>query len=230
MMKMNNRELLDQFRDYLEKTEEAQREVPRKLSLLTFYEELISLKNEIRIESRIVKQGLDDFQKTAELIEQGNRKMDILVEKSDTGSENAPSLVEKQVVQGLLDLYDGAQASLQTIRKSRKATSWLQRLRCGENQQILRSVHEGQKMTLDRALELLRLYGAVPMEVVGRRFDPHTMRAVGTDSLSGLEDGVVSNESRTGFTLHGDILRPADVRVNRLQGPDGKTITEKRSE
>ncbi len=230
MMKMNNRELLDQFRNYLEKTEEAQREVPRKLSLVTFYEELIALKNEIRIESRLVKQGLDDFQKTAELIAQGDRKIDILVEKSDTASENAPSLVEKQIVHGVLDLYDGVQASLQTIRKSRKATSWLQRLRCGENQKILLSVLEGQKMTLDRVLELLRIYGAVPMEVVGRRFDPHTMRAVGVDTLSDLEDGVVSNESRTGFMLHGDILRLADVRVNRWQEPDEKIITEKRAE
>lgn len=216
MKKMNNEELIDQFRDYLEKADGEKKKVSRKLSLLSFYEEMTALKNEIRIESRIVKQGLDDFRKTAELIEQGNQKIDILVEKNSTDPKIAPPPAENPVLPGLLDLYDGVQASLRTTRKSKEATPFFKRLLRCDNQKILQSVSEGQQITLERIIELLGKCGAVPMDVAGCRFDPHTMRAVGTDSRSGLEDGVVSSESRTGFTLHGEILRLADVRVNRL--------------
>ena len=79
---MNNRELVDQFCAYLEKGDGAKKKIPRTLSLLSFYEELTSLKNEIRIESRNVKQGLDDFRKTADLMEQGYQKIDLLLERS----------------------------------------------------------------------------------------------------------------------------------------------------
>jgi len=215
MPKMNNEALVDKFREYLDKADNEKKIAPHKLTLFSLYEEMISLKNEIKIESRIVKQGLDRFQATAELIEQGNKKIDFLIEKSNAEPDGIPSLAEQPVLQGLLDLFDSVQASLQTLRQSKDAIPWFQ---CWKrsNDKILQSVSRGQKMVLDRIIDLLLEWGAVPMDVVRRKFDPHTMRAVGTDSTAKLEDGVVSNESRTGFTLHGEILRLADVRVNRL--------------
>lgn len=216
MMNTNNDALLEQFRDYLEKAAGEKKKVPHKLSLFSFFEELTALKNEIRIESRLIKQGLEHFEKTAERIEQGNRKIDLLVENSSTESEVVSPSAEQPVLQGLLDLHDTVQASLQTLLKSREAVPWFRRLgRCDNT--ILQSVSRGQKMSLERIVALLKECGAVPMDVAGCRFDPHTMRAVGTDSQAGLEDGVVSSEARTGFRLNnGEILRLADVRVNRL--------------
>lgn len=216
MIKTTNEALLEQFRDYLKKADGKKKKVPHKLSLLSFYEELTALKNEIRIESRLVKQSLEHFEKTAELIEQGNRKIDFLVENSGTEHEAISPSAKQPVLQGLLDLHDSVQASLQTLQKSKKAVSWFRRLRRCDNT-ILQSVSNGQKMSLERIVALLKECGAVPMVVAGSRFDPHTMRAVGTDSLSGLDDGVVSSEARTGFRLtNGEILRLAEVRVNRL--------------
>ncbi len=215
MTKMDNEALVEKFREYLDKTDNERQIAPRKLSLSLFYEEMIALKNEIRIESRIVKQGLDRFQETAELIEQGNKKINFLIEKSNAEPDAEPSLTDQPVLQGLLDLYDSVQASLQTLRQSKDAIPWFQCWKRSDNR-ILLSVSKGQEMILDRIIELLLEWGAVPMDVVRHRFDPHTMRAVGTDSLVKLEDGVVSSETRTGFTLHGEILRLADVRVNRL--------------
>ncbi len=205
MTRMNNEALIDKFREYLDRADYEKRAAPRKLSLSSFYKEMIALKNEIRIESRNVKESLDRFQETSELIEQGNKKIDLLIEKSNP----------EPVLQGLLDLYDSVQASLQTLRQSREAIPWFQCWKRSDDK-VLQSVSRGQEMALERIIELLLECGAVPMDVLRHRFDPHTMRAVGTDSLEKLEDGVVSSESRTGFTLHGEILRLADVRVNRL--------------
>ncbi len=214
MVEKNTEELVGQFRSYLEKADGNKRQISRKISLLSFYEEMTALKNEFRIESRIVKQGLEDFRKTAELIEQGNRKIDLLVEKNSLEPEAAPFSTEHPVLQGLLELYDTVHASLLTLQKSWEAISWFQRVR--RTDKTLKSVIRGQKMTLERILALLEECGAFPMEVTGCKFDPQTMRAVGTDSRDGLEDDVVSSESRTGFTFHGETLRLADVRVNRL--------------
>ena len=215
MKNVDNEALLEQFREYLKKAEGEKKKIPSQLSLSSFYAEMTALKNEIRIESRIVKQGLDDFRKTAELIEHGNRKIDLLVEKSNSEPAAAPNPSELPVLQGLIDLYDTVQASLQTLQKSKDAVPWFKRLRACDSE-ILQSVSKGQKMTLERILELLQQCGAVPLDAAGCRFNPHTMRAVGTDSLSELEDGMVSSESRTGFMLHDEIFRLADVRVNRL--------------
>jgi molecular chaperone GrpE len=215
MKKMNNEVLVDQFRDYLEKVDGEKKKLPRRLSLSSFYEEMISLKNEIRIESRIVKQGLDRFQETAELIEHGNQKIDFLIEKSRVGQKAAPPPAEQPRLQGLLDLYDSVRASLQTLQQSKDAIPWFQRWK-RYDETILLSVSRGQEMILKKIVELLKECGVAPMDVVRRKFDPHTMRAVGTDSCPGLEDGMVSSESRTGFILHDKILRLADVRVNRL--------------
>jgi len=214
-MKVNNEALLDQFREYLKKAEREEKKVAFDLSLSSFYAEITALKNEIRIESRIVKQGLDDFRKIAEQIEQGNRKIDILVEKSNTEEKVPRHPSEQPVLPGLLNLYDTVQASLQTLQNSKKAIPWFKRLIACDNE-TLQSVSKGQKMILERILELLEECGAVPLDTVGCRFDPHTMRAVGTDSLAEFGEGVVSSESRTGFMLHGEILRLADVKVNRL--------------
>lgn len=217
MTEINNEVLVEQFREYLEKAGAEKHTLPRKLSLASFYEEMIALKNEIRIESRIIKQGLEQFQETAELIGQGNQKIDLLMAKGSAEPEASPAhaSTEGHVLQGLLDLYDSVQASLHTLQQSEDAISWFQRWKRNDDK-LLQSVCRGQEMTLERIVELLKDCGVVPMEVVRCKFDPHTMRAVGTDSLPKIEDGMVSSESRTGFMLHGEILRLADVKVNRL--------------
>ena len=206
-MKENNELLLEQFRNYLEKADGEKEKIPHKLSLFSFYEELTALKNEIKIESRLIKQWLEHFARTTERIEQENRNID---------SKSSSSIADRQVLQGLFELHDSVRASLQTLRKSKESVPWYRRwMRCDDT--LLQSMSRGQKMSLERIVVLLKECGAVPMDVAGSRFDPHTMRAVGTDTLSGLEDGVVSSEVRTGFRLdNGEILRLADVRVNRL--------------
>jgi molecular chaperone GrpE (heat shock protein) len=72
-------------------------------------------------------------------------------------------------------------------------------------------------MLLDRILGLLLAWDITPVVALEQRFDPHSMRAVGTDTLPDLVDGIVSAEIRTGFQQQGKVMRLADVRVNRLE-------------
>ena len=82
---------------------------------------------------------------------------------------------------------------------------------------MIASMRAGQQMLLDRILGLLLAWDITPVAALEQRFDPHSMRALGTDSLPDLADGTVSAEIRTGFQQQGQMLRLADVRVNRLQ-------------
>ncbi|MCI5139434.1 MAG: nucleotide exchange factor GrpE, partial [Candidatus Electrothrix sp. AR1] len=82
--------------------------------------------------------------------------------------------------------------------------------------ELIISMRAGQQMLLDRILSLLLAWDIAPLAALEQRFDPHSMRAVGTDTLPDLADGTVSAEIRTGFQQQGRVLRLADVRVNRL--------------
>jgi len=224
MAKVDNEELVRQFRNYLEKASEDQEALPEKLDLFSFYSEMTALKNEVKIESRLIRQGLDSFKETTGVIEQGNAKLDALLQESRTEQcSNAGISVLQPVLHGLFDLYDRIQASLHALPESRP-TGLLFRLRlCRSNEgKVIHSMRQGQKMTLERILALLLDCGVHPIEASGCRFDPLTMRAVETDALPALADGMVSAELRTGFIWNDEVLRPAEVRVNRKQETGGR--------
>ena len=55
---------------------------------------------------------------------------------------------------------------------------------------------------------------------VGGRFDARTMHALETRRVEDREDGVVVDEFVSGFTRDGEVLRLAEVAVNRMQGAE----------
>jgi molecular chaperone GrpE len=71
-------------------------------------------------------------------------------------------------------------------------------------------------MTLRRLDRILADRQVVALTAVGRPFDPRTMRAVATVEDQGRDHGVVVEEMRPGFLWGDDLLRPAEVVVNRL--------------
>lgn len=53
--------------------------------------------------------------------------------------------------------------------------------------------------------------GAERMKIEKKEFDPATMEAVGT--VPGGESGTVQSQQRAGWTMHGRVIRPAQVIV-----------------
>ncbi len=220
MAKLSNEQLVQRFENYLEKASQDQDKPAVKLDLYSFYSEIIALKNEVKIESRLIKQGLDDFKKTAGSLQQGTAGLYSLLQESNKKQDsNADISVLQPMLNGLLELYDRIQSSIHAFPATRPAGLLFRLGLCRDNEkQVIRSMREGQKMILDRILDLLADCDVHPIKALGRRFDPQIMRAVGTDALTEVEDGTVSAELRTGFTWNEEVLRPADVRVNRHVG------------
>jgi len=57
--------------------------------------------------------------------------------------------------------------------------------------------------------DFLAKEGIEPIEVLGKKFDPHLMEAIDGDGET------VSEEVQRGYTLHGKLIRPAKVKLSK---------------
>lgn len=71
---------------------------------------------------------------------------------------------------------------------------------------------EGIKLSIDQMISAFKEEGIEKIETTGRDFDPNLMEAVHTTTG---EDGKVAEEVRAGYTLFGQVLRPAQVAVGK---------------
>ncbi len=85
----------------------------------------------------------------------------------------------------------------------------------GTNGEGSDAVLEGIRMTHRHVLDLLANMGIRPMEATGKAFDPKFHEAVDVipSTELGVDPGTVVEETQRGYTLHGDVLRPARVKV-----------------
>lgn len=202
-------ELTQRFRQYLDNDFEFESS-DENIDLMRLFEEMAGLKNEVRIESRQLKGALDDFRQAFTSLDQGQQEMiDLLREKDQKAGEAC-----KPVITGLLDLHDRVEAGL---RQEPPAASLLERLPMGpqRTRKWLQRHLQGQHMILSRVLELLVQYDVSPMNVIGKSFDPLTMKAVGFTSDTGRDEGLVLREERKGFQRQEEVVRPAEVIVNK---------------
>jgi molecular chaperone GrpE len=73
--------------------------------------------------------------------------------------------------------------------------------------------YEGVVGTHRLLMNALREAGAEPLDVAGRPFDPRQHEVVATEPALGLEPNTVVRETRRGWRLGGDLLRPAQVVI-----------------
>lgn len=73
---------------------------------------------------------------------------------------------------------------------------------------------EGLPLSVKQFLDVLKQEGVEKIEVQGRNFDPALMECLETEEGEGNK---VLEEIRTGFTLNGQVLRPAQVKVGKSQ-------------
>ncbi len=71
----------------------------------------------------------------------------------------------------------------------------------------------GVELIYQKLCDLLRRWGATPIEAVGTLFDPRLHQAVAYEESPGHRDGEIVEEYRRGYTLGSRLLRPAVVKV-----------------
>lgn len=116
----------------------------------------------------------------------------------------------------LLELRDRLAAGLEAA--SGKRLSKLFRRLCRKEEEQLGAWREGQEMTLRRMDQILAGLGVEAVPVLERPLDPRLARAVRAEARKGVAHGLVVAELRKGFLWQGELLRPAEVVVNREEG------------
>jgi molecular chaperone GrpE len=77
---------------------------------------------------------------------------------------------------------------------------------------------EGVQMTADVFRSKLQSLGVESIPALNQPFDPNLEQAVGTVKVKeASQDGIVVEELQSGYLMEGQLLRPAQVRVGRLE-------------
>ena len=77
---------------------------------------------------------------------------------------------------------------------------------------------QGVRMTVDLFRAKLQSVGVEPIQALDQPFDPNLEQAVGTVKVDDSNrDGIVVEEVQSGYSMSGQLLRPAQVRVGRFE-------------
>lgn len=209
--------LLDAFRVFLDADAEGadnQSEsalTDRQVDLYTLFSELAALKNEVKLEARQFKTVLQQLQSVTEQSE--NDRATLLAEldrNHKTIAEQHSREVLRPMLMQLLDLHDRMAAGLTAAGQFKRGLFTPRR-----EMKVIHAQRQGQALTLKRLQQTLASSDVVPIKTIGLLLDPHHMRAVETESRKGVAEGVVTEELRKGFTWGDEVLRTAEVKVNK---------------
>lgn len=219
--------LLEQFRaalDTLPNTPEAD-ETGRCTDLYSLFAELVALKTEVRLESRQVKTALDEFRAVFETLQASQTQLGGELDRARSAVPEQRRAALKPLLLELVELRDRFEAGLRVLNHYRPTrwVRWLGRRR--RERDLLQAVAQGQDISLRRLDQVLNAQQVVALDAAGKPLDPHTMRAAELDQRPDLANGIVTEELRRGYLWQGELLRLAEVKVNRRPEPVAEPLS-----
>jgi len=205
--------LLSRFQAYLDSAETALPEPRTETSdLYSLFVEVAGLRSEVRTESRLVKEALDQFRGVFDMLQasQGNLQQDL--DRARSAARDQADAALRPLLLDVIDLRDRLLAALASAAAAQPG--WVDRLwrRPASGDE---GWQEGLRMTVRRLDQVLLDRRVVPMQLAGQPFDPRRARVVGTSADSAAADGTVLQEVRAGFLWDDQVLRTADVIVSK---------------
>jgi len=214
--------LLEQFRGYLETLEEEEAPAPGNdlpgIDLHTLFTELAGLRNEVKLESRQVKQALDHSRELVDALQENNRRLSGELSALRRAEEELREEAQRELLLELLELRDRLADGARHIRAFTPrglVERFLFGRAKGRIKPLIAGTGEGLEMGLRRIDALLQRNGVRPIESRERKLDPMRMQAVSVTHDPSREEGVVVNELRRGYLRGGKVLRLAEVVVNK---------------
>jgi molecular chaperone GrpE (heat shock protein) len=184
--------------------------------LYTLLSEFSALRQEIKLQNReqnraikTLSETLNEYEKTSNLFKERTQDIALLEERIRTSSIQAS---EKRTVIPFLDMRDALMRGYKSCKRINESSSLLRPSPKG-----IESIIEGYEMAIRRFDRALASVDIKAMKCIGKPFDPQTMRAVGTKTVDGYDDGIVVEEMLTGFIRKQEIIRLAEVTVNKIE-------------
>ena len=215
MTNQSKEALIAQFSDYLSRCDLESCDEGRD-DAFSVLVELTALKSEVKHHSRHVKEALDEFKSVFTTVEESNRVLNAEVARYQKQGEAQKHDEIRAFLLHLLEVHDHLEAVLAVPlpRPGWSFTAWFSR----RERAWIEANREGQAMIYRRFVGMLAKQNVVAFPTVGQVFDPHRMRVIETVQHQGVEDGVVVDESRKGFFWGDELLRLAEVSVNKSNG------------
>jgi molecular chaperone GrpE len=183
--------------------------------LFSVYVEIAAARNEVRAQSRIVKDALDQFRAVFETLQSSNAALDRELRQTHERARDEARTVLRPLLIDLLDVRDRLAAGLAAGPPGRARPWWARWRRTAA---VPNPWREGVEMTLRRLDRVLADRRVTPIATVGRPFAPAVARVVATRDDPSAAEGFVIAESRPGFEWDGDLLRAAEVIVAKRAG------------
>jgi len=230
MDEMNKTELLEKFSAYLETVELPKEEQVAKTSdLFSLMSELVALRSEVKIEARQAKASLEQSRTVFDLLQvnQENLAKELERHRLEQAHQNRELL--RILLLEFLEVYDRLAAGLAILSHYQPIVPNLgvgglfcrQPLRIfreslERQERFVNGIREGQAITLRRLEQTLNRYRVYPLETLDKPLDPHLMRAIEIENRKDVENGIVTGEIRKGFMWENEVLRLAEVKVNKI--------------
>jgi len=116
--------------------------------------------------------------------------------------ERKLELEKQKIILPFLEVMDNLQRALNSAART------------GTTEHLL----EGVQMTANLFRAKLQAMGIEIIPALDQPFDPNLEQAIGTIKVSDAgRDGIVLEEVQSGYCMNGQLLRPAQVRVGRLE-------------
>ena len=116
--------------------------------------------------------------------------------------ERRLAIEKRNIVLPLLEVLDNLERAIDAARRGEAPGALL----------------AGIEMTTSLFQTKLQALGVDPLEVLNRPFDPNLGQAIGTVPVDDpSKDGIVLDEIERGYLMEDELLRPAKVRVGRIQ-------------
>jgi molecular chaperone GrpE len=213
--------LLSRFSAYLDTVEdepEPPEDPEETTDLYTLFVEMAGLRSEVRTESRLVKEALDQFRGVFDTLQASHATVQRELDRARNETREQAQAALRPLLLDVIDLRDRLLAALTFAGAVRPR--WYDRLLrrpppAGAEWQ------EGLRMTLRRLDQVLLDRRVVPTKLVGRPFDPRLARVIGTTLDRSVAAGAVTEEVRTGFLWDDQVLRTAEVIVSKGEAGKG---------
>jgi molecular chaperone GrpE len=216
--------LLSRFTAYLDSAAD-QPEPPddpgEATDLYSVFVEMAGLRSEVRTESRLVKEALDQFRDVFDLLRtsQATVQQELDRVRAETRAQAHAAL--RPLLLDVIDLRDRLVAAVNLVATARP--HWSDRL-LRRNTAAGADWQAGLRITLRRLDQVLLDRGVVAIRLAGQPFDPRRARVVATVPDLSVAEGTVIEEVRTGFQWNDQVLRTAEVIVSKGGAGKGELI------
>jgi molecular chaperone GrpE len=212
--------LIDRFRGYLDMAQDGE-EPPddpgETADLFSLLVEVAALRSEVRTESRLVKEALEQFRGVFDTLQASQVTLQRELDRARTETRDQAQSALRPLLLDVIDLRDRLVAALTLSAAVRPR--WRDRLWRRDRSGVA-AWQEGLRMTLRRLDQVLLDRRVVATQLAGLPFDPRLARAIGTAADSSVAEGTVIKEVRAGFLWDDQVLRTAEVIVSK--GDAGK--------